>query len=178
MKYVALLRGINVGGKNKLNVEELKRTVENSGMTSVSTYINSGNVIFENEDLDKGELSLVLKEVILKTFGLNIDILIRSRTDLSIVMETLPKDLKNDKTMKSDVLFLFEEIDNESILNDLTIKQGIDTVCYVPGALIWTVDRNQVSKSGMMKLAGSALYKKMTLRNVNTTRHLYELLSQ
>lgn len=80
--------------------------------------------------------------------------------------------------MKGDVLFLTEEIDNESILTKLTIKPTIDTVFYVPGALMWSIDRNKVTKSGMMTLASSPLYKKMTIRNVNTTRQLFNLMNE
>ncbi|NLL75142.1 MAG: DUF1697 domain-containing protein, partial [Erysipelothrix sp.] len=51
MKYVALLRGINVGGKNKVDMKELKALFIDLGYTEVQTYINSGNVIFDtNQD--------------------------------------------------------------------------------------------------------------------------------
>lgn len=178
MIYVALLRGINVGGKNKLNMKELKQIFEKHGMKSVSTYINSGNIIFENNELKKSELVKVLEKAIFNEYALNIDILIRSKTEYTVMMNTLPEYWTNDKSMKTDVLFLSEEIDSESILNKLTIKPEIDTVLYVPGALFWSVDREKVTKSGMMKLAGSTLYKKMTLRNVNTTRQVFKIMEQ
>ncbi|MEX2104256.1 MAG: DUF1697 domain-containing protein, partial [Bacilli bacterium] len=78
--------------------------------------------------------------------------------------------------MKSDVMFLWDDVDNESVLDLLVIKPEIDTVKYVAGAILWSVDRNNVSKSGMMKLVGSKIYQQMTVRNVNTTRKIYELM--
>lgn len=178
MIYVALLRGINVGGRNKIDMKELKRTFERVGMKSVTTYINSGNVLFENSEHEKNELVSVLKEAIKEDYILDIDILIRSKIDFSVLVNATPDNLKNDKTMKCDVLFLYEEINNESILDELIIKPDIDTVFYVPGAVVWAADKEQVTKSGLMKLAGSALYKKMTIRNVNTARRIYMMMNE
>ncbi len=83
---------------------------------------------------------------------------------------------KNDKDMKSDVMFLWDEIDDESVLENLVIKPNIDTVKYVPGAILWSVDKKNVTKSGMSKIVGSKIYKQVTVRNVNTTRKIYELM--
>lgn len=78
--------------------------------------------------------------------------------------------------MKSDVLFLWDDVNDESVLDKLVIKPEIDTVKYVTGAILWSVDRKNVTKSGMMKLAGSTIYQQMTVRNVNTTRKINELM--
>lgn len=77
--------------------------------------------------------------------------------------------------MRSDVLFLWDEIDDESVLNKLVIKPEIDTVKYVHGAILWSVEKN-ITKSGMTKLVGSKPYQQITIRNVNTTRKIYELM--
>jgi len=79
--------------------------------------------------------------------------------------------------MKSDVMFLWDEIDDESVLENLVIKPTIDTVIYVPGAILWSVDKQNVTKSGMSKIIGSKIYKQVTVRNVNTARKIYELMS-
>lgn len=78
--------------------------------------------------------------------------------------------------MKSDVMFLWDEIDHASLLEKLVIKPNIDTVKYVPGALLWAVEKKQYSKSGLSKLVGTQVYKQMTIRNVNTARKIYELM--
>jgi uncharacterized protein (DUF1697 family) len=62
------------------------------------------------------------------------------------------------------------------MLDALPIRSDIDTVLYAPGALLWSVPKSALTRSGLMKLAGTALYKRMTVRNVNTTRKLWELL--
>ena len=176
MIYVALLRGINVGGNNKIDMKLLKLTFERVGMKSVKTYINSGNIIFTNDGLSKTEIVQVLEEAIYEDFGLQIKIVIRSFDDFKLIMNALPASWKNDKDMKSDVLFLWDDIDDELVLHKLVIKPGIDKVIYVTGAILWSVDTINVTKSGKAKLIGTDLYKKMTIRNVNTTRKIYDLM--
>lgn len=78
--------------------------------------------------------------------------------------------------MKRDVLFLSEEFDRESVLEEILVKPEIDTALYVPGAILWSVKRADVSKSGMQKLIGTKIYKAMTVRNVNTTRNIFEFM--
>ena len=176
MIYVALLRGINVGGNNKIQMKKLKQSFERIGMKSVVTYINSGNIIFADEEHSKKKLSEMLEEVIHADFGLQIKVLIRSMDDYANVMDALPQSWTNGDTMKSDVMFLWEEIDDASLLDKLHIKPDIDTVKYVPGAVLWSVDRKNVTKSGMSKIIGTKIYRQMTVRNVNTTRKIYELM--
>jgi uncharacterized protein (DUF1697 family) len=175
MVYVALLRGINVGGKNKVDMKILKKSFEQSGMENVVTYINSGNIIFTTGH-SKNEIASILEDAILNTFGLQIKVLVLSLEDMKKVMSTLPKTWSNDDKMRSDVLFLWEEIDDESILDKLPFKPEIETVKYAPGAILWSIDKINVTKGGMTKLIGTKLYKRMTIRNVNTTRKIYELM--
>ncbi|EOR25042.1 MULTISPECIES: DUF1697 domain-containing protein [Clostridium] len=176
MIYVALLRGINVGGKNKIDMKLLKETFILAGMESVITYINSGNVIFTDMKHTKSEIAEFLEEAIFRDFQLNIKVLIRSQNDFEHMMKILPESWKNDKTMRSDVLFLWEEFDRETVINEFKINKEVDTVIYVAGAILWTLDKANITKSGLNKLVGTDLYKKMTVRNVNTTRKIYEIM--
>ncbi|WHY85824.1 DUF1697 domain-containing protein [Neobacillus novalis] len=176
MVYIALLRGINVGGKNKIDMKLLKQTFEQVGMNDVVTYINTGNIIFSYIGPSKAELSRILEEAIHHDFGLQIKVVVRSVDDVRGIINAIPDTWKNDKDMKSDVLFLWDEIDDESVLTNLVIKPNIDNVKYVPGAILWSVDKKNVTKSGMVKIIGSRLYKQVTVRNVNTARKIYELM--
>lgn len=176
MVYTALLRGINVGGNNKVDMKILKKSFEQCGMKNVVTYINSGNIVFTSDRNSKNDIANILEEAILDVFGLQIKVLVLSLEDMKNVMSSLPDSWTNDANMKSDVLFLWEDIDDESILDKLTFKPEIETVKYAPGAILWTIDKINVTKSGMTKLIGTKLYKQMTVRNVNTTRKIYELM--
>ena len=176
MIYVALLRGINVGGKNKIEMKSLKQTFEKKGMKSVVTYLHTGNIIFEHDGLSMVDLTHILGKGIYEDFGLRINVVVRSFDGFKIMMDSLPELWQNDQHMKSDVLFLWDDIDNELLLDKLVIKPEIDTVKYVTGAILWSVDRKNVTKSGITKLVGTDVYKKMTIRNVNTTRKIYKFM--
>ncbi|AIQ46952.1 hypothetical protein R70723_14490 [Paenibacillus sp. FSL R7-0273] len=176
MIYVALLRGINVGGNNIISMKLLKQTFEQAGMTSVTTYINSGNIIFAAGDHPQEALPELLEQAILKDFSLDIKVLLRSLEQMRTVIAALPDAWSNDDTLKSDVMFLWEEADAEAVLEELPLKPGIGTLLYVPGAVLYSVERGNVTKSGMAKLIGTRVYKLMTVRNVNTTRKIYQLM--
>lgn len=176
MIYVALLRGINVGGNNKINMKELKGAFEEAGMTSVQTYINSGNIVFADASRPKAEIVEVLEAAIFTHFGLRIKVLVYSLDEYSRIAYAVPSEWTNDDTLKSDVLFLWEEVDDESVMEQLPLKPEIDRAQYVPGAILWSVDRDKVTKSGMSKIVGTKLYKLVTIRNVNSVRKIHELM--
>ena len=172
-KYLALLRGINVGGKNKVEMPRLRALFESLAYTDVQTYINSGNVLFTADEpidsiLDNVEVNFK------KEFGFAIPILVKTQKDVIRVVEAVPAEWANDKEQKTDVAYLFPEIDYEEILNELPIKQEYVNLIYTPGAIIWNMDRENQNKSQLNKLVGNNLYKAMTVRNINTARYLGE----
>ena len=176
MVYVALLRGINVGGKNKVGMKELKAAFEEAGMASVRTYINSGNVIFSSGVRGRARLVGLLEEAISQRFGLEIDVVLRDLKAMRDVVKAIPTSWRNDETMKCDVMFLRGDAARASVLKKIQIKPDMDDVRFSSGAIIWRVDRKDVTRSGMMKLVGTPLYKQMTIRNCNTARKLLELM--
>lgn len=176
MIYVALLRGINVGGKNKVDMKLLKTSFEQAGMNNVVTYINSGNIIFTYNSRSKEDVAQILEKAIQESFGLQIKVLVLDLDDMRRIMSSLPESWTNDDKMKSDVLFLWENINHESVLDKLVIKPEIDTVIYVSGAILWSVCKQNVTRSGMTKIIGTEMYRQTTVRNVNTTRKIYELM--
>lgn len=177
MIYVTLLRGINVGGKNKMAMPRLKRTFEEVGLTDVTTYINSGNVIFKDSRRKPATIISALEKAIEQDFGFQIKVLIRDLAAIRKTTKAIPDNWTNDKTMRCDVMFLWERFDRKDILAELKIKPNLEDVVYVPGAIIWRVDRTNVNRSGLRQLVGSELYRGMTIRNCNTVRKLAELMA-
>lgn len=173
MKYVALLRGINVGGNRKIEMKKLKQIFEDLDFRNVSTYINSGNVIFESEEENKNILNKIEKELE-KQFNDKIPVLIKSVDELKNIAKNIPKDWKNDDTQKTDVAYLFPEIDSKKIIDELPIKKEFIDVRYIKGAILWNVKRENYNKSHLNKIISHELYKFMTIRNVNTARFLSE----
>jgi len=178
MIFVALLRGINVGGNNRVEMKRLKAVFEELGFSKVKTYINSGNVIFESSSEDLGQMTSLLEEKIEKTFGFAVKVLLRDFDFMKTVMAKLPDSCLNNEDMKCDVMFLWDEADGEDLLDQLPVKKEFDNCIYLRGAIIWSVKRENITKSGMLKLVGTKLYKQMTIRNANTTRKLFDLMCE
>jgi uncharacterized protein (DUF1697 family) len=174
--YVALLRGINVGGKNKVDMKALKAVFEDAGMTSVTTYINSGNVVFSSRARNRARLAARLEEAIASHFGFDVKVLVHDLDAIRAAVDAIAPEWANDQSMKCDVMFLWEQVDNPGVLDDLVIKPEIDDVRYVPGAVVWKVDRDNATRSGLLQLAGTPLYQQMTIRNCNTARKLLALM--
>ena len=176
MVYVALLRGINVGGKNKMEMARLKATFESAGMKDVTTYINSGNVVFTDNRRKPATITRTLEKVIEAHFGFAIKVLIRDLPSIKKLLKALPDSWTNDSKMRCDVLFLWESFDKKEVLNELSWKPEIEDVVYVSGAVIWRIDRPNVNRSRLFKIIGTDLYRGMTIRNCNTVRKLAELM--
>ncbi|QTQ12668.1 DUF1697 domain-containing protein [Treponema parvum] len=171
MNYIALLRGINVGDSVRITMKELKALFEKTGCTNVSTYINSGNVIFTSAD-DRLVIRKTLEKELLKTTGTDIKVLIKTKDEIDAIAAAVPSGWKNDTEQKADVAYLFDVIDDAKIIDELPIKKKFIDIRYVKGALMWNVKRADYNKSRINKIISCGLYKDMTIRNVNTARAL------
>jgi uncharacterized protein (DUF1697 family) len=171
-KYVAFLRGINVGGNKKVEMPKLKKVFESLGYSQVSTYINTGNVMFETE---QKEVVKTVESALRKTFGFEIRVVIRESKNIKNLCKKIPREWENNADQKTDVLFLWDEFDTKESLK-LIASTPVDNLRYIDGALIWNVKRTDQTKSGMNTFIGTKLYKHMTARNVNTVRKLGEMV--
>lgn len=175
MVYVGFLRGINVGGKNLVDMARLKAAFESAGMEDVATFIASGNILFRHK-ARASALVPILEKVIRKELDLPIKVLLRDLRAMRATAKAIPTTWTNDDKMKCDVLFLWKEYDRPEVLEVLPAKQGIDEYRYVPGAVVWRVMRKNINQSRMTKIVGTKLYKGMTIRNCNTVRKLATLM--
>ena len=174
MTYVALLRGINVGGNNKVEMARLKKVFESLGFINVRTYINSGNVIF---DTDTTDIVHAVESAIKKIFSFDVKVVVRDAKNIQKLCDHIPDEWKNDAEQKTDVLFLWDKFDSKSTIDLIVTNPKVDTLKYVSGAIIWNIKRAHYTKSGLHKFIGTEVYKHMTARNVNTVRMLNELLT-
>ncbi len=109
--YLALLRGINVGGKTKVKMADLKACFEKLGYGHVQTYGNSGNVIFTAASTDPRQLESHLEEALATNFSSSIGVFIRSLADMKEVLEEIPTDWQTSSERKYDIIFLHHSID-------------------------------------------------------------------
>ena len=179
MKFVALLRGINVGGKNKVPMAQLKLCLEELGCKNVQTYIASGNVIFESKKRS-AKLTDEIQAALPKKFKLDnelITILVLSDKQLKKVIHQAPKGFGTEPgKYHSDAIFLMG-IASDDAFKIFNPRQGVDKVWQGDLAIYSQRLSAQRTKSRLSKIMSSPLYKQMTIRNWATTLKLLELMS-
>lgn len=176
--YVAFLRGINVGGKNMVPMQALKESFERLGFKDVTTYISSGNVLFRAASNDPRKLESRIDRMLSQEYGLQGRTVVRSHTEMARLVKTIAATWKPDPQARYNVIFLRHSIDSERVLDGIDIKADIERVVYCPGTLLWSARLNELTRSAMLKLASRPMYKEMTVRNVNTTKKVFELMNQ
>jgi len=176
--HLALLRGVNVGGKNRAPMADIKRAVEDLGFVRVSTYINSGNVLFDAGRRRGARLAADIEGAIEGAVGFHVEVLLWDEERLRDLVGAIPDTWVNDDATRCDVIFLWADADDPAIVDDLPLNPEVDRVTYLPGALVWRFDRQHAGRSRMNKLIGRDIYRRMTIRNVTTVRKLLALLDQ
>ena len=154
---------------------ELKACFEALGFGNVKTYINSGNVIFTYAKTSDEELVRQIEAGIKKKFKMDICVVVRTLAQIEALCKKIPMDWDN-KTMKTDVLFLWSEVDNKKVLSGIVQNKDVDTLLYIAGAVVWNINREHYTKSAMHKFIGTKVYRQMTARNINTVRKLEALM--
>ncbi|MGH3000120.1 MAG: DUF1697 domain-containing protein [Gaiellaceae bacterium] len=177
MRYVALLRGINVGGNAIIKMADLKACVGELGHDAVRTYIASGNVLFESPERRAVKLDAALEHAIERTFGLSVRVVVRSRSEIEKIAAHIPAEWIGDDDLRVTVGYVLRGADARVIAKGLKPKAGIDQLVTAPGALVWAIRRDAITRTGL-KLVGTPAYKQMTLRNVRTALKLAELVSE
>lgn len=176
--FVALLRGVNVGGKNNLSMGALKTNLSGAGFEDVATYINSGNVLFTSRQTDARKLETKIERLLSSQHKLECKVVVRSLSEMKQLVENLPAKWNGDKTWAHNVMFLRHSIDSKEVLKELAAKPVIEKVFYRPGAVLWSARRSDIKKSSMNKLSSRKIFQDMTVRNPNTARKLYELMKK
>ena len=176
--YVALLRGINVGGNNIVSMTDLKVCLEELGHQAVRTYINSGNVIFHAAHTTPRRLEAQLEKAFADTFSFPTIIIVRNRKEMAQLIHNIPKEWLKSSDLRCNVMFLRHTIDSADILRGLNPKAGIEEVRYHPGAILWSVQRAALTRSSITKVIMKPIYKEMTLRTVNTAYKIFEIMSE
>ena len=176
MRYVALLRGINVGGKTLVKMAELRTCLEGLGFSDVSTYIASGNVLFETDAEDAAKLATTIESAIEKRFELPVKVVVLDRRSYARIVKAIPKAWIGDDARRANVAFVRPGTDAKKVVRDLDPDPAIEEVKAVNGAILWATRRDSLNRSAMRKLIAGAAYKELTVRNLNTTLKLEELL--
>lgn len=157
-------------------MSRLQEVFSSLGFSNVSTYINTGNVLFDSEKKDVRILTSKIQDALKKEFGLSLRIVLRTAQNIKSLCKKIPSKWKNDADQKTDVFFLWEGFDKKGTLDLITTREGVDTLIYVSGVIVWHLHKRDYGKSEMNKFIGTPVYKNATARNVNTVRKISELL--
>lgn len=177
VKYLALLRGINISGKNKISMSELKKGFEELDFFEVLTYINSGNIVFSSniEDIDiiKNNIEVMIKN----KFHFDIPVFIITIEELATVLEKAPDWWgKDDKETYDNIIFIIPPTTYEEVFSEIgEAKQQYEKISNYKNVIYWSFELKSYSKTNWIKTANSKINDKVTIRTANTMRKVLEL---
>jgi len=176
-RYIALLRGINVGGKNKISMPELKAAFEKCGFQNVLTYINSGNVIFDS-DSDESAVKTACEDLIKTAFGLEILVGIITAVELQEALANAPSWWGTDPESKHNAIFIIPPMTADEVCKQIGgIKPEYESVDFYGRVIFWSAPLATFSHTRWSKVAGNkTVYNAITIRNANTAKKLAELV--
>jgi len=179
-QYLALLRGINVGGSNLIKMTDLKACFEASKFENVATYIQSGNVLFETSETKREKLISKLQNSLSETFSpYKGQVVLCSHTKLSHIVREAPKGFGSEpQKYRYDVIFLKEPLTALEAINNVTTKRGVDKASAGPDVLYFSRLIAKASQSHLVRIVRLPVYKNMTIRNWNTTCKLLALMDK
>jgi uncharacterized protein (DUF1697 family) len=178
-QYVALLRGINVGGNNSIKMSELKACFEEHGFERVMTYIQSGNVLFESGRTTSTQLAKSIEAMLAARFRYAASVVLRTRRQLQQVVQKAPPGFgRAPARYRYDVLFLKPPLQAAAAIDAVPAKEGVDQVWTGPGVLYFSRLISKASQSRLSKLVSLSIYRNMTIRNWNTTTKLLAMMGE
>lgn len=172
MKYLLLLRGINVGGKNKVSMKILKEQLEKLGFKNVEYYLNSGNIIFDSEN-EKNYIIEDINKILLEYFNLSIELILISKDKIEKISENAPDWWLKDCSQKYNIIFINDSIHNKEIINEIEKNKPSNEKMYNYDNLIyWSMPIETTSNKRLSQFVN----KSMTIRNSHTVSKLIDLM--
>ena len=177
-RYVALLRGINVGGRNPLPMVDLREAFVAEGYEGVRTHLQSGNVLF-GSDGDRASLEGALEGMIERRLGVELVVVVRSRRQMRNIVHKAPAGFgEKPEAYHSDVIFLKAPLTAARAMRVVDVREGVDQVWQGAGILYFARLSERRTQSRMSRIVGTPEYQMMTIRSWSTTTKLLSLLEE
>ena len=177
--FVSLFRGINVGGHQKVPMDELKNMHESLGLKNVLPYIQTGNVVFNSDDADVTRLRGQIQDGFEKKFGFHVEVFIRTSAELRDIIEKNPFQSQPGKESKWIVVLFLAEHPGDAAQQDLLKSYAGPEEFFIIDKEVYIYYTNGIGRS---KLSLSLIEKKLktvgTARNWNTILQLQKLLQR
>jgi uncharacterized protein (DUF1697 family) len=177
--YVALLRGINVGGKNLIKMPELKACFEQEGFADVTTYIQSGNVLFATPESRNAPLTDRIEEMLAESFDYIPTVVVRSRKQMRSIVDGVPVGFgSRPAEYRYDVFFLKEPLTAKRAIGQVPTNPAVDAAHTGIGVLYFSRPIAKATQSRLNRINSSPIYPSVTIRNWNTTTKLLSLMDE
>jgi uncharacterized protein (DUF1697 family) len=176
MVYVALLRAINVGGRNIIKMDRLKACFDEKGFDRAVTFIQSGNVVFGSDVRTPRALEKTIEAALAKTFNYSSTVVVRSLAQLRRTLAEVPPDWKTRSDLRCNVAFVKAPVTAAQVLLEIDARKGVDFVRPGQGVVYMTTLLKDVKKSGLPKLVTKKVYQDLTIRNYNSCQRLLALM--
>ena len=177
-RYIAFLRGINISGKNKISMAELKKNFEELGFEEVKTYLNSGNVIFLSDEENIGKLTIQIETMIKEYFGFDIPIFCISQEELEDILQNAPDWWGNEnKEIYDNLIFIMPPATFSDVFNEIgEPKEESEKIRNYKDVIFWSFSRKDYQKTNWWsKTASTNISGKLTIRTANTVRKLAKM---
>jgi len=162
--------------KTRFLMDDLKNCFENAGFLNTTTYINSGNVIFDSEEQNITDLSNYCNDILEKKFGFPIDLALIDVNILKEALEHVPDWWGNDPDSKHNAIFVIQPATAEEIIAAAgKIKPEYEQLYAYEQIIFWSAPLKTFSRTRWSKIVGTKAYQSITIRNANTTKKLLEL---
>jgi uncharacterized protein (DUF1697 family) len=174
-KYIAFLRGINISGKNKVSMAELKQGFEKLNYAEVKTYLNSGNVIFLSDEADTINLTSQIEEMIKKQFRLDIPVFVISKEELEDILYHAPDWWGDEsKEIYDNLIFIIPPATFKDVYNEIgEPKEELEKIEEYKETVFWSFNRKDYQKTNWWsKTASANISSKLTIRTANTVRKI------
>lgn len=157
-------------------MKDLKEALEKNGLQNVNTYIQSGNVIFESDEIDNKKLTEKLEKLLSQTFSYQASIVLLTKDQLKKILTDVSKAWKTNHDIRCYLAFIKAPTTSEQVTPYITRKEGVDFIAPGEGVIYMTTLMSGLTQSGFTKLIGTKIYKELTMRNYNTSQKLLALM--
>ena len=176
MRFIALLRGINVGGNNIIKMADLKACFVEMGFQNVATYIQSGNVAFDAEVSDVEILTTNIEKGLSSRFHYESVVVVVPQNQVEQIVGNAPEGFgSSPEEYRYDVFFLKSPMTATEAMTYIKAREGVDFVTAGDGVIYFSRLIAKAGQSYMTGILKTALYKHITIRNWNTTTKLTSL---
>lgn len=174
-RHIALLRGINVSGKNRIPMAALRQGFEQLGFTEIKTYLNSGNVIFSSTETDIETLTVHIETMIHRQFGFDIPVFVITTKTLMEILRHAPDWWGTEnKEIYDNLIFILPPVTFTEVRNEIGApKEGLEQIQNYKNAIFWSFNRKDYQKTNWWpRTANTAVSRSLTIRTANTIRKI------